>query len=93
MFDDRPKWLESIDEMVDETRIVLDDIYGRFNKPGQPATDPLSVALRKQYKREKHNDKMLCRSWRHETVREDRTIKPTHTVGKDNDRFKDEYYN
>ena len=97
MLNDAPfGWLESIDHMVDEKREELDAIYNRFNGPGAARQDPITITLNKQKKREKHYDRghqMLCGSWPHETVREDHTIKHTHTVGKDNDRCKDEYYN
>ena len=56
MFDDRPKWLESIDEMVDEKREELDEIYNRFNGPGAKQRDPLTITLEKQIERSTINE-------------------------------------
>jgi hypothetical protein len=46
MFDDRPKWLETIDHMVTEKREELDRIYNKFEGGGHGPC-PLCKSLEK----------------------------------------------
>jgi hypothetical protein len=88
--------LDGMDDLAGDSKLKTDtykELHSRFLGDDGVCYCPLCKAMEKQRNREKKYGRMLCRSGKHETVREDSTIQQTHTVGKDNDRSKDEYYN
>ena len=83
---------ETIDELVTEKREELNELHARFMVNGK-CRCPLCKSLERTEKQYVKRKALLCRCFEHETIREDSTIKHTHSVGTDNDRGKDEYYN
>ena len=67
MFDDRPAWLETIDELVPETRQELDELHSRFMVDGV-CRCPLCKSLEATGE-ERSYGKMFRRSWWQKALR------------------------